>query len=110
MGIWYSLEEAKEEQQDLIDEVLIALNLEEMNLAIADNIITKIKVSEKGKAILLNRFAVSRIISHQWAQEQELWQMTQPDENQQTYYDELVQSTEDSTTQPEEVRTITNYG
>ena len=36
--------------------------------------------------------------------------MSQPDENQQTYYDELVQITINSATQPEEVRTITNYG
>ena len=45
MGIWYALEDAKEEQQDLIDEVLVALNLEELNMTIADNIITKIKIS-----------------------------------------------------------------
>ena len=110
MGIWYALEEAKEEQQDIIDEVLVSLNREEMNLSIVDNINTTIKISEKAMATLQNRFAVSKIISHQWAQEQELWHTTQPDDNQQTYYDELVQITINNTTQPEDVRTTTNYG
>jgi hypothetical protein len=71
MGIWYAHEEANEEQQELIDEVLVALNYKEMNLTIVYNITTKIRFSEKAMTTLWNRFGVSRIISHQWAQDQE---------------------------------------